>query len=66
MSVLSGHVGPVSCGSFVSDGKLVITGGADGTCRLWSPRNSMCIHNFQGDNATADTDTLITAKEFLL
>eukprot|EP00768_Dysnectes_brevis_P006924 gnl/Dysnectes_brevis/564_a622_2755.p1 GENE.gnl/Dysnectes_brevis/564_a622_2755~~gnl/Dysnectes_brevis/564_a622_2755.p1 ORF type:complete len:405 (+),score=130.96 gnl/Dysnectes_brevis/564_a622_2755:34-1248(+) len=31
------HDGPVTCGSFTPNGKLIITGSADGSLRIWSP-----------------------------
>lgn len=36
--VFAGHEGGVSCGMFSSDGKYVITGGEDGTVRVWNPK----------------------------
>lgn len=40
MAVFAGHEGSVNCGKFSLDGKLVFTGGQDGTLRVWKPMTS--------------------------
>lgn len=42
--VFTGHSGPVRCGSFTPDGKLVVTGGGEGdnSLKVWDPKNGSC------------------------
>jgi WD40 repeat protein len=40
--LLTGHDGLVSSGLFVNDGKFIVTGGEDGSVRLWNPKNGQC------------------------
>lgn len=44
MNVFSGHVGAVTCGRFLPDGKRLITGSEDGTFIVWDPKSSTPIH----------------------
>lgn len=48
VQVFAGHDGPVSAGCFSKDGKLVCSGGEDGTVRLWMPKTGQCRHTFEG------------------
>ena len=42
--VLAGHSGPVSCLAITPDGSLVISGGLDGTLRLWNAAEGKLAH----------------------
>eukprot|EP00593_Proboscia_inermis_P001752 CAMPEP_0171294624 /NCGR_PEP_ID=MMETSP0816-20121228/3123_1 /TAXON_ID=420281 /ORGANISM="Proboscia inermis, Strain CCAP1064/1" /LENGTH=787 /DNA_ID=CAMNT_0011766621 /DNA_START=177 /DNA_END=2543 /DNA_ORIENTATION=- len=44
-----GHIGPINCLSMGADGGLMVTGGHDGTCRVW-----MVLHSNMA-SALADT-----------
>ena len=50
MQVFTGHAGPVTCGGFSFDGKLVVTGGGenDASLRVWDPRTGECKTTIQG------------------
>jgi angio-associated migratory cell protein len=50
MQVFSGHSGPVTCGGFSADGKLVVTGGGEGdaSLRIWDPKTGECKFTLQG------------------
>ena len=52
MQVFTGHSGPVTCGGFTSDGKLVVTGGGEGdaSLRVWDPRTGECKTVIQGQH----------------
>ncbi len=45
---LRGHSGPVLCVAFWSDGRLLISGGADGTVRLWRAEDGEELTRFRG------------------
>jgi WD40 repeat protein len=42
--VFAGHDGAVACGGFTKDGKMIYTGGEDGTIRQWMPKTGNCRH----------------------
>ncbi len=48
--VFTGHSGPVRCGRFTPDGKLVVTGGGeyDASLRVWDPKSGTCLKTMQG------------------
>jgi ribosome assembly protein SQT1 len=48
MNVFAGHEDSVTCGSFTGSGKMIITGSADATARLWNPKTGECTHVFRG------------------
>lgn len=39
ISVFAGHEGPITCGGFTLDGKLVLSGSDDRTFRIWKPKS---------------------------
>ena len=43
MNVFSGHEGPVLCGAFSRDGKHILTGGDEGSLRVWNPKTAACV-----------------------
>lgn len=49
MQVFAGHIGPVSCGHFSSDGKTILSGSEDNTFFLWNPKNGTPIFHLQTD-----------------
>lgn len=46
MQVFGGHHGPVLCGGLSSDGKLLLTGGADGVLRVHHPQTAEVVFTF--------------------
>jgi len=50
MQVFTGHAGPVTCGGFTSDGKLIVTGGGeeDASLKIWDPRSGECKFTVSG------------------
>lgn len=50
VQVFTGHSGPVRCGRFTPDGKLVVTGGGedDASLRVWDPKTGTCVRTMQG------------------
>ena len=47
MQVFAGHAGAVAAGLFTRDGRLVVTGGEDGSVRVWAPKTGACTKVFQ-------------------
>ncbi|CAD8046493.1 unnamed protein product [Paramecium primaurelia] len=59
MSVFAGHEAEITCGGFTLDGKLVVSGSADQSFRVWKPNSSEQIvkissishkHNYHKDD----------------
>lgn len=48
---LEGHLGTVRCADFSSDGLHCVTGGDDGSIRLWNVRTARCLHEFKAHQA---------------
>ncbi|KAJ3250144.1 hypothetical protein HDU77_006938 [Chytriomyces hyalinus] len=46
---LDGHgIGGVQCVTFSGDGKVLVSGGADETCRVWDVQSGRCLKIFTG------------------
>lgn len=75
MQVFSGHSGPVTCGGFTPDGKVVVTGGGegDGTLKIWDPKSGECKFTISGHSFhtlgltcldfSADSTVVMTGSE---
>ena len=48
MTALHGHRGPVHCVAFSADGQLLLSGGSDGSVRLWTAADGHLLHTFEG------------------
>ncbi len=48
MNMFVGHAGPVTCGGFSPDGKLILTASEDATLRVWNPKTAQPKHVIQG------------------
>jgi WD40 repeat protein len=48
MNMFVGHAGPVTCGGFSPDGKLILTASEDATLRVWNPKTAQAKHVIQG------------------
>jgi ribosome assembly protein SQT1 len=58
-----GHDGPVTCGCFSKDGKLVCSGGEDGSVRVWLPKSGVCKHVFANHFGHASMVTVLCSNE---
>jgi WD40 repeat protein len=55
-----GHTGPVTSAVFSTDGKQLLSGGDDGTARLWDVAEGQLIKTFQGkDGPILSVDILV-------
>jgi ribosome assembly protein SQT1 len=48
MMALSGHLGPVTCGAFVADGRRLVTVSEDGSAFVWELKASKALHHIKG------------------
>jgi len=46
LQVFVGHANEVIDGAFTSNGKFILSGGVDGTVKLWNPKTGVCKHTF--------------------
>lgn len=60
--MFAGHDGAVTSGLFTTDGKFVVTGGEDGTVRVWAPKTGQCKHVFEGHTGHTDSVTSIACS----
>ena len=56
---LYGHKLPVTCVQFVSDGSLVLSGSADKSIKVWSPKFGNCLKSFKAHDGTITKLALI-------
>jgi ribosome assembly protein SQT1 len=54
VQVFAGHDGEVTCGLFTNDGKTIVSGGEDGSVRLWAPKTGQCKHVFTSANGVME------------
>jgi len=47
LQVFVGHANEVIDGMFTSNGKFILSGGVDGTVKLWNPKSGVCKHTFE-------------------
>ena len=50
MATLSGHMGQVSCLTFSSDGKSLVSGSVDGSVKLWDMQTGEAVRTFYGQD----------------
>ena len=53
LQVFVGHEDSVTCGCFSADGKVAVSGSADGTVRIWAPKTGKSKHVFRFDNTNS-------------
>eukprot|EP01088_Endostelium_zonatum_P004987 TRINITY_DN1639_c0_g1_i1.p1 TRINITY_DN1639_c0_g1~~TRINITY_DN1639_c0_g1_i1.p1 ORF type:complete len:453 (-),score=139.19 TRINITY_DN1639_c0_g1_i1:69-1394(-) len=58
LQMFLGHSGEVSCGGFSVNGRWVVTGGVDGTVRVWDPKTGKTTHLISGH--PFHTDAIVT------
>ena len=56
---LYGHKLPVTCVQFVADGSLVLSGSADKSVKVWSPKFGNCLKSFKAHDGTVTRLALI-------
>jgi len=54
MQIFAGHGGPVLCGGFTPDGKLVVTGSEDCSVRIFNPKTGSCKTTFKAKQGGQD------------
>jgi WD40 repeat protein len=64
--VLEGHAGPVTSASFSRNGAAVVTGGHDGTVRLWSAASAQQIDELHRSEAVVSTAYCPSADRLLV
>jgi eukaryotic-like serine/threonine-protein kinase len=52
MRALNGHRGGVQCVAFSPSGQVLLSGGCDGTVRLWTAADGHLLHTFEGHSDT--------------
>ena len=52
---LQGHSGEVNCGTFSPDGRRFISGGQDGTIRVWDVQNGDLLLTLRGHSGSVDS-----------
>jgi NACHT domain- and WD repeat-containing protein len=68
VATFEGHRGPVSSMALAEGGSLAISGGADGTLRVWRVATGACVHILRGHTAgimavaTAGADRVVSAS----
>ena len=63
IQVFAGHDGGVSSGCFTKDGKVICSGGEDGSVRIWAPKTGQCRHVFEGHFGHAAMVTCLVSSD---
>jgi len=54
MQCFAGHTGPLTCGGFTPDGKVVVTASEDGTLKAWNPKTGAAKTTFRDKPGSCD------------
>jgi U3 small nucleolar RNA-associated protein 12 len=63
---LYGHKLPVTCVQFVTDGSLVVSGSADKSVKVWSPKFGNCLKSFKAHDGTVSRLALVPGGSHML